>query len=167
MRPRCRPPLATGALLLSGRLLAAQAAVTHAPLLYLPLDSATTVRLQLADGQRVTGRLVAPFGPDSTRFLLCPGTHGPCGGARSVRGVPAADVTAVETRRGSRTTRGAFIGALVAAGGAAIFCALTDTGGCDPAKGGYFSYVLLPTALAGAGVGALVGSSIIVWGRAP
>jgi hypothetical protein len=50
---------------------------------------------------------------------------------------------------------------------AAVFCALTDTGGCDPAKGGFFSYVLLPAGLVGAGVGALVGSSLSIWAQAP
>lgn len=151
-------------LLLGGAPLSAQD-----PLLYLPLDSATTVRLHLTDGRRITGRLVAPFAPDSTRFVYCASAHGPCGGvgASRVRVVPITDVTAVETRRGSRATPGALIGALVTVGGAAIFCALTDTGGCDPAHGGFFSYVLLPAALTGAGLGALVGSSISVWARAP
>lgn len=138
-------------------------------LLYVPLDSATAVRLHLANGRRVTGRLVAPFGPDSTRFAYCPGVRGPCATTErsAVRVLPAAAVTAVDTRRGSRATRGALLGALAAAGGAAAFCALTDTGGCDPARGGFFSYVLLPTTLAGAGVGALIGGSISVWARAP
>jgi len=155
--------------LLSGAVLAAQAPPAGEPLLYLPLDSATTVRLGLVGGGRIVGRLVAPYGPDSSRFVYCPGMYRPCRGADAgrVRAVPAAEVALVETRRGSRATRGAVAGALVAAGGAAVFCALTDTGGCDPAKGGYFSYVLLPAALAGAGIGALIGGTIPVWARAP
>ena len=70
-------------------------------LLYLPLDSATAVRLRLTDGRRVTGRLVQPFGPDSTRFVYCPGERARCpaAGAGAVRVTPAADVTRVETRR--------------------------------------------------------------------
>ena len=136
-------------------------------LLYLPLDSATTVRLRLTDGRRVTGRLVQPFGPDSTRFAYCPGEHARCPGAVAVRVTPAADVTRVETRRGSRASRGAALGAVAAAAAASAFCAVTDTGGCDPAKGGFFGYVLLPAALVGAGIGALVGSSITVWAPAP
>ncbi len=127
------------------------------------------MRLGLAGGSRVTGRLVVPYGPDSSSFVYCPGLYGPCQGTstRRVRTVPTAEVVLVETRRGSRATRGAVVGALVSAGGAAVFCALTDTGGCDPARGGYFSYVLLPAALAGAGIGALIGATIPVWVRAP
>jgi len=138
-------------------------------LLYLPLDSATAVRLRLMDGRRVTGRLVQPFGPDSTRFVYCPGARAwcPADGAGAVRVTPASDVTRVETRRGTRASRGAALGALTAAAAASAFCAVTDTGGCDPAKGSFFGYVLLPAALVGAGVGALVGGSIVVWGPAP
>jgi len=138
-------------------------------LLYLPLDSATAVRLRLMDGRRVTGRLVRPFGPDSARFVYCPGTRPWCpeDGPGAVRTTPAADVARVETRRGSRTRRGAALGAIATAAGASAFCAVTDAGGCDPAKGGFFSYVLLPAALVGAGVGAIVGGSIAVWGPAP
>jgi hypothetical protein len=138
-------------------------------LLYLPLDSATAVRLRLTDGRRVTGRLVRPFGPDSTRFVYCPGQRARCPaeGAGAVRHTPASDVTRVETRRGSRASHGAALGAVGAVAAASAFCAVTDTGGCDPAKGGFFSYVLLPAALVGAGVGAIVGGSIAVWGPAP
>lgn len=55
----------------------------------------------------------------------------------------------------------------IAFAAASGFGAATDTGGCDPAKGGFFSYVLLPAALVGAGIGALVGGSITVWAPAP
>lgn len=136
-------------------------------LLYLPLDSATAVRLRLTDGRRVTGRLVQPFGPDSTRFVYCRGERARCPAAGAVRVTPAADVTRVETRRGSRASRGAALGALVAAASASAFCAVTDTGGCDPAKGSFFGYVLVPAALVGAGIGALAGGSITVWAPAP
>lgn len=138
-------------------------------LLYLPLDSATVVRLGLTDGRRITGRLVRPFGPDSTRFVYCPGERRwcPADDAGAIRATPASDVTRVETRRGSRASRGAALGAVAAAAAASAFCAVTDTGGCDPAKGSFFGYVLLPAALVGAGVGALVGGSISVWGPAP
>ena len=150
--------------------LAAPAALpAQEPLLYLPLDSATAVRLRLTDGRRVTGRLVQPFGRDSTRFVYCPGERAwcPADGAGAVRVTPAADVTRVETRRGTRASRGAVLGAVAGAAAASAFCAVTDTGGCDPAKGSFFGYVLLPAALVGAGVGALVGGSIAVWGPAP
>ncbi len=143
--------------------------VAQEQLLYLPLDSATTVRLHLTDGRRIAGRLVQPFGPDSTRFVYCAGTRGPCGGtgAGVVRATPAPDVTRVDVRHGTRVARGATIGAGAAIGAAAVFCALTDRGGCDPAKGGFFSYVVLPTGLVGAGLGALIGSSVTVWAQAP
>jgi hypothetical protein len=112
---------------------------------------------------------VQPFGPDSTRFVYCPGERARCpaADAGAFRVTPAADVTRVETRRGSRASRGAALGAVAAAAGASAFCAVTDTGGCDPAKGSFFGYVLVPAALVGAGIGALVGSSISVWAPAP
>ena len=83
-------------------------------LLYLPLDSATVVRLGLTDGRRITGRLVRPFGPDSTRFVYCPGERRwcPADDAGAIRVTPASDVTRVETRRGSRASRGAALGAV-------------------------------------------------------
>jgi len=151
-----------GAVLLAAFALARPSALpAQDRLLYLPLDSATAVRLRLTDGRRVTGHLVQPFGPDSTRFVYCPGERARCpaAGAGAFRVTPAADVTRVETRRGSRASRGAALGAVAAAAGASAFCAVTDTGGCDPVKGSFFGYVLVP--------GALVGSSIAVWAPAP
>jgi hypothetical protein len=43
---------------------------------------------------------------------------------------------------------------------------VTDLGGAT-GQGSFFGYVLVPAALVGAGIGALVGSSITVWAPAP
>ncbi|MBI1967730.1 MAG: hypothetical protein HYS40_07055 [Gemmatimonadetes bacterium] len=149
--------------------LLAAAPVSAQQLVYLPLDSATVVRLHLLRGGTVSGRLLVPFGPDSTRFTWCPAGRGGCrwDAGRTRRLTPAADVRRVDVRRGSRSTQGAVIGGAVLVGVAATFCALTDTGGCDPARGGFLSYVALPTALVGSGIGAIVGGGIPKWEEAP
>lgn len=138
-----------------------------AQLVYIPLDSATIVRLHLARGERVSGRLLAPFGPDSTRFVWCPARRAACRPDARPRVTPAAQVRRVEVRRGHRSKQGAVIGAVTLVGAAATYCALTNTGDCDPSRGGFVSFVALPTALVGAALGAVVGSSVPKWAPAP
>jgi hypothetical protein len=153
----------------AGLALATVPAAAQQRLVYTTLDSAAAVRLTLTSGWRVTARLFAPFGPDSSRIVYCPGLRSRCGPgtATAPRVAPATGVTLIETRRGTRAPRGALIGAGVVVGVAAAFCALTDTGGCDPARGGFFSYVVLPAGLIGAGIGAVIGGSVSVWAPAP
>lgn len=152
--------------LLCAILMVAAAPAPAQQLVYLPLDSATAIRLHLLRGGTVPGRLLIPFGPDSARFIYCPGARGGCRSA-APQVMPAAQVRRVDVRRGSRATQGVVVGAAVLVGAAAAFCALTDTGGCDPARGGFVSYVVLPTALVGGAVGAIVGGGISKWEQAP
>lgn len=146
------------------------AQVPDLKLVYLPLDSATVVRLHFLRGGRVTGRLLAPLGPDSTTIAFCRVRRTQCstqGPVPERLTVPVTAVTRVDVRRGTRTTEGAIAGAFIMIGAAATFCALTDTRGCDPSHGGFISYVALPTAVVGAGIGALFGGSVTRWEQAP
>lgn len=140
----------------------------QAPLVLVPLDSGTAVRLQLTAGTKVTGRLLARFGEDSTRFLYCPSLRVACDGvAHSPRVTPAPEVTRVEMQRGTHARRGAFMGAGIALGVAAAACVLVEQLGCDPSDGSFFSYVALPVGFLGAGFGALIGGSVPKWAVAP
>ena len=161
MRSRCIE-LACAALLAAAPAAAQQ-------LVYIPLDSATVVRLHLLRGGTISARLLVPFGPDSTRFTWCLAGRGGRrrDAARTRRVTPATEVARVDVHRGNRSTHGAVFGAVALVGAAATFCAITNTGGCDPARGGFFSYVALPTALVGAAVGAIVGGGIPKWEQAP
>jgi hypothetical protein len=147
------------------------AAPAQAQLVYFPLDSGTVVRLHplRAGGATISGALLEPFAPESTRFVYCAARPGPCRWnlAQHRRITLAADVRRVDVRRGSRSTQGALIGMAVLVGGSAAFCALTDTGGCDPADGGFISYVALPSALLGAAIGAVIGGGVPKWQPAP
>lgn len=165
--------LVCAALLLAGvGALTPRGAVAQVPdmkLIYLPLDSATVVRLHFLRGERVAGRLLAPFGPDSTTLVYCQVKRSTClsSAGENRHAAPAAELTRIDIRRGTRSTEGAIAGALILIGGAATFCALTDTRGCDPSHGGFLSYVVLPTALVGAGIGAILGGGVSRWEQAP
>lgn len=156
---------------LAALLLAATPAASAAQLklLYVPLDSGAVVRLFMADGRRETGRLLALFHPDSTRFVYCPGLRTRCDGVdrAAPRTLGVERVVRVETRRGHRAVMGAIVGLGVALGVTAGACALVEGLGCDPARGGFFSYAALPAGLGGAALGALIGSSLHVWAQAP
>lgn len=169
MRSRCIESLWVAALLALGPG-ALRAQVPDLKLVYLPLDSATVVRLHFLRGGRVTGRLLTPLGPDSTTIAFCRVRRTQCGTGGPVAErltVPVTAVTRIDVRRGSRSTEGAIAGAFIMIGAAATFCALTDTRGCDPSHGGFVSYVVLPTAVVGAGIGALFGGSVTRWEQAP
>jgi hypothetical protein len=87
-------------------------------LLPLPaLDSGTAVRLDLRSGQRVAGKLVAPFTPDSARFRFCRYPAPPCiqGGDRYAE-LLAADVLAIQVRTGTKIVPGAVLGTLFGLG---------------------------------------------------
>ena len=140
----------------------ARSSAAQSRLVYFPLDSATVVRLHLFRGGTVSGELLQPFASDSSQFVTCAARPNRCRWnlSRYRRVTDTIDVRRVDLRRGGRTAQGALVGMGVLLGGSAAFCALTDTGGCDPAKGGYFSYVALPSALVGAALGALVGARV-------
>jgi hypothetical protein len=78
----------------------------------LKLDSGTIVRLQWADG-REKARLLAPFRWDSALVRYCRYPSPVCGEStlNPPRMRPVGDLRRVEVRRGSRTGRGALIGA--------------------------------------------------------
>ena len=153
--------------------LAALALAVAAPagaqaLVLIPLDSGTAVRLQIEAGPKITGRLLAPFAEDSTRFLYCPTLRGTCDGVKfSQRTTLAANVSRVEMQTGTRATRGAFMGAGIALGTALAACTLIDDLGCDPTNGSFFTYVALPVGFLGAGIGALIGGTVPKWSVAP
>jgi hypothetical protein len=78
----------------------------------LKLDSGTVVRLHWADG-REKARLLAPFQWDSAVVRYCRYPSPVCGEStlNPPRMRPVGDLRRVEVRRGSRTGRGALIGA--------------------------------------------------------
>ncbi len=79
-----------------------------------PIDSGTTVRLQLLAGPRISGILIAPFAPDSALFRYCSYPAPPChvGGQRYME-QSAGNVVAVEVRTGTKAMPGLAIGGIV------------------------------------------------------
>ena len=132
------------------------------------LDSGMVVRLHWKDGTQ-KARLLAPFRPGSSEVRYCRYPSPVCGAstinppqARSV-----ADLTRLEVRRGSRTGRGALVGAGVGAVGGLLIIlghGLSDR----PALSGseQFLAVALTTAV-WSGLGALVGASLDNWQAVP
>ena len=81
----------------------------------LRIDSATVVRLHLAAGRTVAGRLIIPFEPGSVEFAYCPYPSRPCSGAQDPRVVmiEASRVMRVDIAAGYHSSRGALIGGAV------------------------------------------------------
>jgi hypothetical protein len=138
----------------------------QAPLLLQPIDSGVLVRMRLATGESVRGRLLARLDPGSERVIYCRYPGNPCtdSTAAGVRVQPMAGVLGLEVGAGSRAVPGALLGALAGLGGAllgdALLASLCDTPPCRHA-------LVIPLVIGGAVLGALRGSADIVWHPAP
>ena len=77
-----------------------------------PIDSGSIVRLQLASGQRLVGRLVAPI-PSGNHILYCSYPGHPCVDSLAKRpvSIPASSVTRIEVPNGNHLLEGALAGA--------------------------------------------------------
>lgn len=97
---------------------AATPAVTQQPLVSVPIDSGTVVRLHFRNGPPVEGRLTATFTPDSTGFRYAIGTRISEYRTRFPRNrfTPAANVVAVDVQAGSHSQSGALVGGAVGVG---------------------------------------------------
>ena len=132
------------------------------------LDSGATVRLQVGTGRRVTGKLLAPFAPDSTRFRYCLYPAPPCT-ARDDRYAeqPAGEVTAVQVRRGTQAIPGVAIGAAVGVGfGFGLVDLGQSLGEHTYSSATKLRLVTLST-LFWAGLGLMVGAGLDKWRHVP
>ena len=132
------------------------------------LDSGTVVRLYWPAGNE-KARLLAPFGRDSALVRYCRYPSPLCGDSalNPTRARPARDLVRIEVRQGSRTGRGALIGAGVGAlGGLAV---LLGRGLSDEPAWSTGRQVL--TLAGAAGIwslfGALIGSASDDWAPVP
>jgi hypothetical protein len=128
------------------------------------LDSGTVVRLHWNDGKQ-KARLLAPLGPDSTLVRYCRYPSPVCGVSTSnppqTRSIN--DLTRVDARRGSRTGRGALIGAGVGASGSLLMLlghSLSDRPAPSTEQVVLTSTLIIAT---WSGLGALVGGSSDNW----
>jgi len=135
-------------------------------LLTQPLDSGILVRAQLVGGGRVQGRLLSRLGPSDRGIEMCRYPGSPCTSTappgREIV-LPLSNVTRLEIAVGSRTWRGALVGGLSALLGAVVGDAVLAGGA---ARRGYPG-VLVGCLASGAVLGAILGSTEIVWGPAP
>ncbi len=148
--------------------LAAAPLIAQEPPQGLSLDSGTVVRLHWRDHVE-RARLLAPLEPNSTEVRYCRYPGPVCGGStlNPPRTRPASELTRLDLRRGSRTGRGALIGAAAGAVGGLIV--LVGHGLSDQPAPSKRVQVLTVLSLAGigSGFGALVGSASDDWARAP
>lgn len=132
------------------------------------LDSGTVVRLHWPGGHE-KGRLLAAFGREAVAVRYCRYPSPVCGEStlNPPRTRAAQDLTRVEVRRGSRTRRGALIGAAVGALGGLVY--LLGSGFGDGPALSTREQVLSVALLAGtwSGIGAFVGSMSDDWKAVP
>jgi hypothetical protein len=134
----------------------------------LSLDSGSVVRLHWTDGKE-KARLLAPLEWNSTLVRYCRYPSPVCGGStlNPQRTRPVGELTRLEVRRGSRTGRGALIGAgFGTLGGLVVLCTERLGDGPHLSKG---QQVLAVAAFAAAwgGLGTLIGGASDEWATAP
>jgi hypothetical protein len=138
------------------------------PVVSRTLDSSAVVRFYLRSGGVEKGKLLTPFGPDSTMFRFCRYPAPPCtiGGDRYVER-PEWDVTRLDLRSGTRLWWGTGIGASLG-----IIAGLTMIDFIEWGEerqlgtGEGIRVVLVSTAIL-VGIGALIGAGLDVWRPAP
>jgi hypothetical protein len=136
----------------------------------LRIDSATVVRLHLAAGRTVAGRLVIPFEPGSAEFAYCPYPSRPCSGARDPRVVTieASRVMRVDVAAGYHSSRGALIGGAVGLALGLLVASIPNPNepAMDPPLSRYLLYFSTCVGFSGL-MGWFVGSGSRVWQPAP
>lgn len=137
------------------------------PLVRRTLDSATVIRLHLPTSQREVGKLLAPFGTDSTMLRYCRYPAPPCrmGGLRYVER-PAANVLTLEIHLGTARNRYALIGGLVGAGLGIPLRAFAEAMEERDLPLSEEIGIVAGTAAVFALIGALIGVNIHYWGAA-
>lgn len=132
------------------------------------LDSGATVRLYLRSGARVTGKLIAPFGSDSTRFRYCLYPAPPCmSGDHRYAEQPAGDVTSVQLRRGTRAIPGVAVGSVVGVGFGFGLVGLGQSLGEHTYSSSTKAKIVTLSTFMWAGLGLMVGAGIDKWKHVP
>jgi hypothetical protein len=132
------------------------------------LDSGMVVRLHWNDGTQ-KARLLAPLRPGSSEVRYCRYPSPVCGPStiNPPQARPVADLTRLEVRRGSRTGRGALVGAGVGAVGGLLIILGHGLSDRPALSGGEQFLAVALTAAVWSGLGALVGASLDNWQAVP
>ena len=139
-------------------------APAQAPLLTQPLDSGTLVRLQLTSGDRLRGRLLAPLQPASERVELCRYPGNPCSDSTGEQTVATlSNAVRLELAAGNHAVRGGVAGALGIVAVALLANATVGAANDNTLSAG----TVVSMAVVAGVIGALAGSTDIVWRRAP
>lgn len=138
------------------------------PLVTVPLDSGAVIRLHLRDGVTEGGKLIAPFGPESTQFSYCRWPALPCsvGGSGHLRR-PTADVFRIDVHRGARAPRGAVVGGLVGVALGLVYIEALRYSSETPLESGDRVRVVSASTALCAVFGATIGGLFDRWSRAP
>ena len=157
----------TGFLALTLALVLASRARAQAPLVTRVLDSRTVVRVHFANGGFGVGRLLAPFGPESSSLRYC-SVLAPtdCGLDQGTVVIPA-DVSRLEVQTGTRAVRGFVIGTAVVGVVAVPLVYLGGSFTQGETRGSLVTKGVLLSAIVGGGIGALVGHTKPTWSAAP
>jgi hypothetical protein len=130
----------------------------------LRLDSGSVVRLTWADG-REKARLLAPLEWDSTLVRYCRYPSPVCGEStiNPPRMRPVSELTRVEVRRGSRTGRGALIGAAFGTVGGLFVLYTQGLSDGPPLSRNQQVLTVAVIAAAWSGIGAVIGAGSDNW----
>ena len=140
-------------------------AMSQQPLVPRTLDSGTVVRLHVESGDRTVGKLLVPFGLDSTRLRFCQYPAPPCtpGGTRYGEYL-SEQIRRLEIHRGTAAKRYAIIGAIVGLPLGILGRALAESNAeQDLPLTQNVAILVTPSAIL-ALVGALVGGNVHSWG---
>jgi|SRR5579859_1678370 len=132
------------------------------------LDSGAIVRFQLRSGNQASGKLLAPFARDSTRFRFCTYPAPPCGvGGDRYHEQLASDLVGVDVRRGTKAVPGLVLGAALGVG--VGFAAVSFDESMSEHTLSTFGKVKVVgiATLIVAGLGWMIGGGIDEWGTAP
>ncbi|NIM51393.1 MAG: hypothetical protein GTN78_25475 [Gemmatimonadales bacterium] len=107
-------------------------AAAQEPLVRRTIPAGTVVRFHLADSTYHSGKLLAPFGPDSLRFDYCLYPAPPCrAGGPTYRELLAEHVRGLHLHRGTHAGIGALVGAGLGTAAFVTLLAVADHG-CFP-----------------------------------
>ena len=134
----------------------------------LHLDSGSVVRLHWPDG-REKARLLAPLEWDSTVVRYCRYPSPVCGAStiNPPRMRPVRELTQVDVRRGSRTARGALIGAGFGTLGGLFLLWAQGLGDGPPLSGSQRVLTVAAVATGYSAFGALIGAMSDNWAVVP
>jgi hypothetical protein len=145
-----------------------QPAVAQAPVIPVPMDSGTLIRMTPRAGEVFEGRLVRPVPAAGSLLYACRYPGPPCtdpGDSAAIRRVPVTSLLRIEVQRGSHAGSGALLGGAIGVVTGFLLGSLAR-GFCDSYRCvNGANMAPLSVGLVGAGIGGLFGWASPRWGQ--